>query len=186
MSMFQALAVAAILVAQQVPVITPGGMEAIGPKQDDPLTACGPAEGGASGIIVQGGREAIGPKQDDPRKLAIGPKQDDPLRARVLARPGDDNDPKASGAGGGSGDTGPGGIIVQGGIEAIGPKQDDRRTPSGIEAIGPKQDDPRTPGGIEAIGPKQDDPRSPAAVVARPGDDEDPQARALACEVMQR
>ena len=43
-----------------------------------------------------------------------------------------------------------------------------------------------TPRGTEAIGPKEDDPRSPVAVVARPGDDEDPQARAPACEVMQR
>jgi hypothetical protein len=159
--MFQALAIAAILIAQQVPTINPGGIEAIGPKQDDPLTACAPGEDAKTGIIVQGGREAIGPKQDDPRKLAIGPKQDDPLRAPVLARPGDDNDPKASGGSG---------IIVQG----------------GVEAIGPKQDDPRAPGRLLAIGPKQDDPRSPAAVVARPGDDEDPQARAQACEIMQR
>ena len=159
--MFHLLALAALLAAQQVPTISPGAIKAIGPKQDDPLTVCGPGQTGEAGIIVQGGREAIGPKQDDPRKLAIGPKQDDPLQASVLARPGDDNDPKASGGSG---------IVVQG----------------GIEAIGPKQDDPRAPGRSLAIGPKQDDPRSPNAAVARPGDDEDPQARAKACEVMQR
>ena len=159
--MLQLLVLAALVVAQQVPTISPGGIKAIGPKQDDPLTACGPGQSGPAGIIVQGGREAIGPKQDDPRKLAIGPKQDDPLQARILARPGDDEDPQASGGTG---------IVVQG----------------GIEAIGPKQDDPRAPGSSLAIGPKQDDPRSPNAAVARPGDDEDPQARAAACEVMQR
>jgi len=56
---------------------TPGGMEAIGPKQDDPRTP--------------GGMEAIGPKQDDPRTPggmeAIGPKQDDPrtgLNSKML------------------------------------------------------------------------------------------------------
>jgi len=158
--MFEALVLAVTMAAQQIPTISPGGREAIGPKQDDPRALCATGEG-QSGIIVQGGREAIGPKQDDPRKLAIGPKQDDPLRASVLARPGDDNDPKASGGGG---------IIVQG----------------GIKAIGPKQDDPRAPGRRLAIGPKQDDPRSPAAAIARPGDDEDPHARAQACEVLQR
>ena len=159
--MFHSVVIAALIAAQQVPIISPGGIEAIGPKQDDPLTACAPGATGQAGIVVQGGREAIGPKQDDPRKLAIGPKQDDPLRASVLARPGDDNDPKASGGSG---------IIVQG----------------GLEAIGPKQDDPRAPGRKLAIGPKQDDPRSPIAVLARPGDDDDPQARAQACEAMQR
>lgn len=160
-TMFHYLVVAAVIATQQVPIISPGGVEAIGPKQDDPLTTCGPVKAGQVGIVVQGGREAIGPKQDDPRALAIGPKQDDPLRASTLARPGDDNDPKASGGSG---------IIVQG----------------GIEAIGPKQDDPRAPGRGLAIGPKQDDPRSPIAVLARPGDDDDPQARGQACEVMQR
>jgi hypothetical protein len=75
------------------------------------------------------------------------------------------------------------GIVVQGGREAIGPKQDDPRAAGivvqgGREAIGPKQDDPRAAGctpGTLAIGPKQDDPATGA--LARPGDDEDPQAR---------
>jgi hypothetical protein len=100
-----------------------------------------------SGIVVQGGREAIGPKQDDPLKVA------------TLARPGDDNDPKASG-----GSSSNGGVIVQGGMEAIGPKQDDPRKLQ----IGPKQDDPLKVG-----------------MLARPGDDDDPKA-VQACEVQQR
>ena len=112
--------VLAATVAAQVTTISPGAVQAIGPKQDDPRAMC---QGSLKGIIVQGGREAIGPKQDDPLKVA------------TLARPGDDNDPKASG--GGSGDK----IVVQGGIEAIGPKQDDPRKLQ----IGPKQDDPRAP-----------------------------------------
>lgn len=149
------------LAAQQIGTISPGGVEAIGPKQDDPRAACGP--GGMSGIVVQGGREAIGSKQDDsltadvaagmrrPGVLAIGPKQDDPSRPGALSRPGDDNDPKASGGSS---------IIVQGGLKPI-----------------------VVQGGIEAIGPKQDDPRAPAlGVLARPGDDNDPKARrALSC-----
>ena len=78
-------------------IIVQGGREAIGPKQDDPRAP--------QGIVVQGGREAIGPKQDDPRAAlaarrgaqAIGPKRDDPARpgAAAVARPGDDEDPKA-------------------------------------------------------------------------------------------
>lgn len=79
------------------------------------------------------------------------------------------------------------GIIVQGGREDIGPKQDDPGT-SGIivqggrEAIGPKQDDPLTTDGctgtpgVLAIGPKQDDPGAPGALASRPDDDNDPKA----------
>lgn len=66
------------------------------------------------------------------------------------------------------------GIVVQGGREAIGPKQDDPRAmddgcdglivQGGREAIGPKQDDPKAAGTASlAIGPKQDDPRAAAA-----------------------
>lgn len=156
------------LAAQQIGTISPGGVEAIGPKQDDPRQCA--SEPGikspeiSSGIIVQGGREAIGPKQDDPLSadgsagpgqpgvLAIGPKQDDPSRPGALSRPGDDNDPKASGGSS---------IIVQGGLKPI-----------------------VVQGGMEAIGPKQDDPRAVAAlgVLARPGDDNDPKAGpALRC-----
>jgi hypothetical protein len=73
---------------------TPGGMEAIGPKQDDPRTpggveAIGPKQDDPR---TPGGVEAIGPKQDDPRTPggveAIGPKQDDPrtsLNSKLLA-----------------------------------------------------------------------------------------------------
>ncbi|QIL01873.1 hypothetical protein G7078_03100 [Sphingomonas sinipercae] len=149
---------------QQVAPAAPVRVQSIGPKQDDPRTQCGTpgrtiiVQGGspARGIVVQGGREAIGPKQDDPRKLAIGPKQDDPLTPGTLSRPGDDNDPKASGGSGHS----IRGIVVQGGREAIGPKQDDPRA----LAIGPKQDDPLTLG-----------------THARPGDDNDPKAAGI-CE----
>ncbi|GAB3376523.1 hypothetical protein GCM10027431_31420 [Lysobacter rhizosphaerae] len=69
------------------------------------------------------------------------------------------------------------GIIVQGGREAIGPKQDDPRAVTANDcsenpiAQGgkPGTDDPAAKqgiivqGGLEAIGPKQDDPRSAAA-----------------------
>ena len=134
-----------VAVAAQLATVSPQAVQSIGPKQDDPRAMC---QGSLRGIVVQGGREAIGPKQDDPLKVG------------TLARPGDDNDPKASGGTGGSK------IIVQGGIQAIGPKQDDPRTLQ--------------------IGPKQDDPRAPAlGTLARPGDDNDPQA-VQACEVQQR
>lgn len=136
-------------------IIVEGGLEAIGPKQDDPRAMCGP-DGTATTGMLDAGRvrtsSSSGMKPTPGGMLAIGPKQDDPSRPGALARPGDDNDPKASGGSG---------IIVQGGIEAIGPKQDDPRSPA--LAIGPKQDDPRAPG-----------------VMARPGDDEDPQALAMA------
>lgn len=90
----------------------PGGVLAIGPKQDDPLTA----EGGQNPSPGGNGVEAIGPKQDDPRApgslvarpgddedpqarrnmLAIGPKQDDPRApGSLVSRPGDDEDPQA-------------------------------------------------------------------------------------------
>jgi hypothetical protein len=68
------------------PNTNPGGMVAIGPKQDDP--AASPAGAKASGNSMV----AIGPKQDDPAAspasakasgqsmLTIGPKQDDPAQ----------------------------------------------------------------------------------------------------------
>lgn len=128
--MMMTMAAAMLMGAQQAPnLIAPGKALAIGPKQDDPRAVCGDAGSakggiivqggrgivvqGGRGIIVQGGRETIGPKQDDPRTA-------------VVARPGDDNDPKASG-----------GAASGGNLLAIGPKQDDPL------AIGPKQDDPR-------------------------------------------
>lgn len=87
-------------------IVVQGGREAIGPKQDDPRAPQGLV--GEDGIGPGGGCEgslAIGPKQDDPRAAlaarrgaqAIGPKQDDPARpgAAAVARPGDDEDPKA-------------------------------------------------------------------------------------------
>ena len=105
-------------------IVVQGGREAIGPKQDDPRTAgCAPGslaigpkqDDPATGALARpgddedpqarGGSGAIGPKQDDPRQAgiivqggreAIGPKQDDPRAAvAVVARTGDDNDPKA-------------------------------------------------------------------------------------------
>ncbi|MFZ5658014.1 MAG: hypothetical protein ACOY37_13355 [Pseudomonadota bacterium] len=85
------------------------------------------------------------------------------------------------------------GIIVQGGLEpgcddagnaperrgavAIGPKQDDPRSPVGVAARPGDDNDPKARGGALAIGPKQDDPHSPVGAAARPGDDNDPQAR---------
>ncbi|MCY7339250.1 MAG: hypothetical protein LH465_04770 [Sphingomonas bacterium] len=82
----------------QVALVRPNVVQAIGPKQDDPLT-CGSEVGG-------GGVEAIGPKQDDPRQgiivqggrqLAIGPKQDDPRSpgVSVVGTYDPDTDPQA-------------------------------------------------------------------------------------------
>ena len=120
-----------MLAAAQLTTISPGGIKAIGPKQDDPRALCASP---VKGIIVQGGKEAIGPKQDDPLKVGL------------LARPGDDNDPKASGG------SGTDKIVVQGGVEAIGPKQDDPRK----LAIGPKQDDPLKVGVLARPGDDND------------------------------
>lgn len=132
------LLAAAAAFAQNAVTISPVGIEAIGPKQDDPRAMCEPGQrlmatpGGVKPIVVQGGLEAIGPKQDDPRSpvLAIGPKQDDPSQPGVKARPGDDNDPKAAGGSG------------LGGIRAIGPKQDDPRVPTARLARPGDDEDP--------------------------------------------
>ena len=115
-----------LLGAAQAQLTVPNRILEIGPKQDDPRAACGPA--GDSEVDVVGGiapdpendphasRDglAIGPKQDDPRTgpggLAIGPKQDDPR-------------------------TGPGSL-------AIGPKQDDPRAPGVLNRPG-DDDDPQ-------------------------------------------
>ena len=147
--------VAMIAAIQNLGTISPGGVEAIGPKQDDPRAMCGPDGTALTGMLDQGRvrtSSSSGMKPTPGGKLAIGPKQDDPLARGVLARPGDDNDPKASGGN-------------DGGL-----------------AIGPKQDDPRAPG-LLAIGPKQDDPRSPGvAPVGTYDPDTDPQAlKAGAC-----
>jgi hypothetical protein len=92
------------------------------------------------------------------------------------------------------------GIIVQGGREAIGPKQDDPRAMQASDCTenpveqgnkpGAGTNDPAArgivvQGGLEAIGPKQDDPRSAAAgtTAARaigPKQD-DPRAKAMNC-----
>jgi hypothetical protein len=154
----------------QIAQIKPGVIQAIGPKQDDPLTC--PAEGAAPGgkgvpIVVQGGRSANAPIVVQGGIEAIGPKQDDPRASGRVARPGDDNDPKAFGG--------------QSTNLAIGPKQDDPRSPGRLARPG-DDNDPKAFGGQStnlAIGPKQDDPRAPG-VATRPGDDEDPQALALA------
>jgi hypothetical protein len=120
----------------------PGSVLAIGPKQDDPLTADSTPSG--NGVL------AIGPKQDDPLTtdgtpsgngvLAIGPKQDDPSApGSLVARPGDDEDPQAR---------------------------------AGMLAIGPKQDDPRAPGSMVARPGDDEDPQALAAshvCVDRPG-----------------
>lgn len=157
----QILVMALALAAQDVGTVSPGGMQAIGPKQDDPRAMCEPDGPGHAGMLSQGRvrlSTSSGIRQTPGGSEAIGPKQDDPRAPGVLARPGDDNDPKASGSMGGG---------VQGPILSIGPKQDDPRSPA------------------LAIGPKQDDPRSPN-LVARPGDDEDPQALVGKCGVKAR
>lgn len=74
-------------------------------------------------------------------------------------------------------DPGAAGIIVQGGLQpgcddtgdaperrgalAIGPKQDDPRSPAGAAARPGDDNDPKARGGALAIGPKQDDPARP-------------------------
>ena len=110
-------------------------VQAIGPKQDDPLAICELDHGG---IIGPERQLAIGPKQDDPRKgiLVQGGKQ---------ASFNPETDPHANG-----------------GAEMIGPKQDDPRQsltlPVSKLAIGPKQDDPRSPGqlAVGAYNPETD------------------------------
>jgi hypothetical protein len=91
------------------------------------------------------------------------------------------------------------GIIVQGGREAIGPKQDDPRAVNeggcddgGTVAPATGSDDPAAKkgiivqGGLEAIGPKQDDPRAVAgastATRAIGPKQDDPRALTTACQ----
>jgi len=92
------------------------------------------------------------------------------------------------------------GIVVQGGREAIGPKQDDPRAMQAGECTdnpveqgnkpGAGTNDPAArgiivQGGLEAIGPKQDDPRSAAtgttATRAIGPKQDDPRAKATNC-----
>lgn len=92
------------------------------------------------------------------------------------------------------------GIVVQGGREAIGPKQDDPRamqasdcTDNPVEQGNKPGAGPNDPaargiivqGGLEAIGPKQDDPRSAAlgstTTRAIGPKQDDPRARAKNC-----
>jgi len=108
-------------------------------------------------IVRPEAAQAIGPKQDDPRACRIGPKQDDSLTVDVGK------------AGGGMGTASPPGTYN--------PETDPHAAGgSGAQAIGPKQDDPRSPNGL-AIGPKQDDPRVPGLAKVDCYDPEtDPQA----------
>lgn len=135
------MAVAALVTAQDVGTVSPGGMEAIGPKQDDPRAMCEPGGGETSGMLSSGRvrvSSSSGMKPTPGGVMAIGPKQDDPRAPGVLNRPGDDEDPHAAG-----------------GAESIGPKQDDPRSP-GVLAIGPKQDDPRSPNRVARPGDDED------------------------------
>ena len=90
-------------------------VQAIGPKQDDPLAICELDHGG---IIGPDRKLSIGPKQDDPRKgiLVQGGKQ---------ASYNPETDPHAVG-----------------GAEMIGPKQDDPRSPGqlAVGAYNPETD----------------------------------------------
>ena len=131
--------VIAALLAAQVGTISPGAIQSIGPKQDDPRALCASDPGVKSperGIVVQGGIIVQGGLTPQTGPEQIGPKQDDP-RSPAQARPGDDNDPKASG---GSTGRGP---IVRRNILAIGPKQDDPRSPSGSVARPGDDEDPQ-------------------------------------------
>ncbi|GAB3096351.1 hypothetical protein [Lysobacter terrae] len=91
------------------------------------------------------------------------------------------------------------GIVVQGGREAIGPKQDDPRavstddcTGDGTAVPGTGTNDPAAQkgiivqGGLEAIGPKQDDPRASAtgatSLRAIGPKQDDPRAVSTACQ----
>jgi hypothetical protein len=119
---------AALLAAQQVGTISPGGVEAIGPKQDDPRAMCEPEGTALTGMLDQGRvrtSSSSGMKPTPGGVMAIGPKQDDPRAPGVLARPGDDNDPKASGSSS---------------VLAIGPKQDDPRSPNLVARPGDDED----------------------------------------------
>lgn len=91
------------------------------------------------------------------------------------------------------------GIIVQGGKEAIGPKQDDPRAMQSTDCTGNAVEQGNRPGagtndpaargiivqgGLEAIGPKQDDPRAATGATATraigPKQD-DPRAKGTNC-----
>ena len=129
MQIVMIMGLAALAAAQDVGTISPGGIEAIGPKQDDPRAMCEPGNEPTAGMLSQGRvrlSTSSGMRPTPGGKLAIGPKQDDPRAPGVLARPGDDNDPKASGG--------------QGAGLAIGPKQDDPRSPSLVARPGDDED----------------------------------------------
>ncbi|MFL6734538.1 MAG: hypothetical protein ACJ8EY_07570 [Sphingomicrobium sp.] len=109
-----------VALAAQVNAV-PTTVEAIGPKQDDPRACTADLNGkpGSSPIVVQGGIIVQGGLRPQSGAEQIGPKQDDP-RSPAQARPGDDNDPKATGGSSG-------GTSLSGRKLAIGPKQDDPR-----------------------------------------------------------
>ena len=94
-----AIMIMAMLAAsQEVGTISPGGVEAIGPKQDDPRAMCQP-EGTATTGMLSPGRVRLSTSsgvkpgsENDPKAaggsggmLAIGPKQDDPRAPGVAA-----------------------------------------------------------------------------------------------------
>jgi len=111
LSLLAATLPAAALAAPAVP--GRNAIQAIGPKQDDPLRACTPDPATAGGSGQTGPNSGIIPGGNP---AAIGPKPDDPGRAGVQP-PGIRN-----------------GLIVQGGRQApgattaIGPKPDEPRT----------------------------------------------------------
>ena len=143
-----AIMLAMFAAAQNVGTLSPGGIEAIGPKQDDPRAMCEPGSPGAAGMLSQGRvrlSTSSGIRPTPGGAESIGPKQDDPRSPGVLARPGDDDDPKASGGS-------QSGIVVQGGIEAIGPKQDDPRSP--VSAVARPGDD-EDPQALACAAPKR-------------------------------
>jgi hypothetical protein len=118
------MVMAALAMAQDVGTLSPGGVEAIGPKQDDPRAMCEPGE--TSGMLSAGRvrvSSSSGMKPTPGGVMAIGPKQDDPRSPGTLNRPGDDEDPHAAG-----------------GAESIGPKQDDPRSPNLVARPGDDED----------------------------------------------
>jgi hypothetical protein len=122
--------------AGQPAVVAPTRIQAIGPKQDDPRSCSSDPSVKTperSPIVVQGGIIVQGGLKPESGAEQIGPKQDDP-RSPAQARPGDDNDPKASG--------GEGAVAPVAGRKLL--------------AIGPKQDDPRAAGVVARPGDDTD------------------------------
>ena len=114
--MLLAMTVAALMV-QEIGTISPGGVEAIGPKQDDPLAICEPGETTTTGLLDAGRVRTSSSSGGQVPDGEMGMLSQGRVRLSTSTgvKPGSENDPKAAA-----------GV----GLLAIGPKQDDPRSPN--------------------------------------------------------